>query len=223
MLWTGVSRVARESVRGLLPPDGLAPWRQPLVPRCAPLRAAASARPAPCGGGRPTPQPFDGGLTPCRMRFACSLRSFGSRAPSPLRAHARADGYRGLPAFAFALPGRQRSKTGFHRDMRDATHAIHRQSVRRAPHLLLPPPRPIRGGGTGTKIFPVTGFVPNRRARPTTRISRGSLCSHDSSFSLPKDSDSAVDMRWSVRRLPQRLLHGMQDDTVPFGVVEDGD
>ena len=106
----GVSRVARESVRGLLPPDGLAPWRQPLVPRCAPLRAAASARPAPCGGGRPTPQPFDGGLTPCRMRFACSLRSFGSRAPSPLRAHARADGYRGLPAFAFALPGRQRDQ-----------------------------------------------------------------------------------------------------------------
>jgi len=33
-----VSRVARESVRGLLPPDGLAPWRQPLMPRYAPLR-----------------------------------------------------------------------------------------------------------------------------------------------------------------------------------------
>ena len=34
----GVSRVARESVRGLLPPDGLAPWRQPSSPRYAPLR-----------------------------------------------------------------------------------------------------------------------------------------------------------------------------------------
>jgi hypothetical protein len=34
----GVSHVARESVRGLLPPDGLAPWRQPLSPRYAPLR-----------------------------------------------------------------------------------------------------------------------------------------------------------------------------------------
>ena len=33
-----MSRVARESVRRLLPPDGLAPWRQPLTPRYAPLR-----------------------------------------------------------------------------------------------------------------------------------------------------------------------------------------
>jgi len=33
-----MSRVARETARGLLPPDGLAPWRQPLLPRYVPLR-----------------------------------------------------------------------------------------------------------------------------------------------------------------------------------------
>ncbi|MGB5834114.1 MAG: hypothetical protein WBG92_19305 [Thiohalocapsa sp.] len=35
-------------------------------------------------------------------------RSFGTHAPSPLRRYARADAYRGLPALAFALHGRQR-------------------------------------------------------------------------------------------------------------------
>ena len=34
----GMSRVAGESVRGLLPPDGFAAWRQPVLPRYAPLQ-----------------------------------------------------------------------------------------------------------------------------------------------------------------------------------------
>ena len=42
------------------------------------------------------------------MRFAYRLHGFGTTAPSPLRRYARAYAYRGLPALAFALPGRQR-------------------------------------------------------------------------------------------------------------------
>ena len=42
------------------------------------------------------------------MRSAYRLRGFGTHAPSPLRRYARADAYRGLPALAFALHGRQR-------------------------------------------------------------------------------------------------------------------
>ena len=99
---------ARDTCRGLLLPTGLAQWRQPC---CAPVRPApdrSSATSSARGRPRAAHRPYANGLTAFRMRSACCLRSFGTIAPSPLRQHARAYTYRGLPAFAFALHGRQR-------------------------------------------------------------------------------------------------------------------
>jgi len=101
---------AHDTCRVLLPPTGLAQWRQPC---CAPVRPApdrSSATSSARGRPRAAHRPYANGLTAFRMRSACCLRSFGTIAPSPLRQHARAYTYRGLPAFAFALHGRQRSK-----------------------------------------------------------------------------------------------------------------
>ena len=78
---------------------------------CAPVRPApgrSSATSSARGRPRAAHRPYANGLTAFRMRSACCLRSFGTIAPSPLRQHARAYTYRGLPAFAFALHGRQR-------------------------------------------------------------------------------------------------------------------
>ena len=99
---------AHDTCRVLLPPTGLAQWRQPC---CAPVRPApdrSSATSSARGRPRAAHRPYANGLTAFRMRSACCLRSFGTIAPSPLRQHARAYTYRGLPAFAFALHGRQR-------------------------------------------------------------------------------------------------------------------
>ena len=91
----GESRVARESVRGLLRPDGLAPWRRPVLAPVRPAPGRAAPRRAPDGRGRAAHGPTTNGSTACRMRFAYRLRGCATTAASPLRRHARADAYRG--------------------------------------------------------------------------------------------------------------------------------
>lgn len=92
---SGESRVARESVRGLLRPDGLAPWRRPVLAPVRPAPGRAAPRRAPEGRARAAHGPATNGLTACRMRFADRLRGCATTAASPLRRHARADAYRG--------------------------------------------------------------------------------------------------------------------------------
>jgi hypothetical protein len=88
--------------------DGVPPWK----PCCVTHDRAygAPVRPAASGRAWAAHQPYANGLTACRMRSAYRLRGCGTLAPSPLRRYARADAYRGLPALAFALHGRQRVK-----------------------------------------------------------------------------------------------------------------
>jgi hypothetical protein len=92
---TGESRVARESVRGLLRPDGLAPWRRPVLAPVRPAPGRAAPRRAPEERGRAAHGPATHGSTACRMRSAYRLRGFATTAASPLRRRARADAYRG--------------------------------------------------------------------------------------------------------------------------------
>jgi hypothetical protein len=101
----GVSRVARESVRGLLPPDGLAPGDSLVCPgRPTPGPAAPPTGCAAAARASPSPARM------ARRRVGCALHvasaGFGPAAPSPLRRHARAYACRGLRASCFALPWR---------------------------------------------------------------------------------------------------------------------
>ena len=95
-----MSRVARETVRGLLPPDGLAPWRQPLLPRYAPLRERLRHELAATQllGLRHSLREWLDGVSDalCMLPPPAS----GLSPLRHLRQHARADAYRGLRAFA---------------------------------------------------------------------------------------------------------------------------
>ena len=73
-----------------------------LVPRFAPLRATATSRRAPKGAVGLRHGPPSNGLTAYRMRLHLASAASGHRdfAPLPRRPDARADAYRGLPAFA---------------------------------------------------------------------------------------------------------------------------
>ena len=89
---------ARDTCRGLLPPTGLAQWRQPC---CAPVRPASVRFATPSQARcwlRRTPT---NGLTACRMRLHMPYVGFGTYRPRrQLRPYARAYAYRGLRAFA---------------------------------------------------------------------------------------------------------------------------
>jgi hypothetical protein len=78
------------------------------------------------------------------LRFAYDLRRLqGPSAPSPLRSHAHADAFRGLPAFAFALPGRQRMNLASCRISRNGQLTRVRNPARGRNQIgFVPPPTP---------------------------------------------------------------------------------